>query len=46
MSDNIEQALIDAAWPYWECEGEIAKRFFAKADEADHVFYLRARNSR
>ena len=42
MSDNIEQALIDAAWPYWECEGEIARRFFAKADEADHVFYLRA----
>ena len=42
MSDNIEQALIDAAWPYWECEGEIARRFFAKADDADHVFYLRA----
>lgn len=42
MSDDIEQALIDAAWPYWECEGEIAGRFFARADEADHVFYLRA----
>lgn len=39
---NIEQALVDAAWPYWECEGEIAKRFFAKATDADHVFYLRA----
>lgn len=39
---NIEQALVDAAWPYWECEGEIAKRFFAKATDADHEFYLRA----
>lgn len=41
-NDRIEQALVDAAWPYWECEGEIAKRFFATATDDDHVFYLRA----
>lgn len=41
MSDT-EQELIDAAWPYWECEAEIAKRFFAKATDDDHVYYLRA----
>ena len=39
---DYEQHLIDAAWPYWECEAEIAKRFFAKATDEDHVFYLRA----
>ncbi len=42
MTDDTEQALVDAAWPYWECEGEIAKRFFAKATDEDHLFYLRA----
>ena len=41
MSD-IEQQLIDTAWPYWECEAEIAKRFYAKATDEDHIFYLRA----
>ncbi len=41
MSD-IEQVLIDTAWPYWECEAEIAKRFYAKATNEDHIFYLRA----
>ncbi len=40
--EDIEQDLIDAAWPYWECEAEIAKRFFAKASDDDHIFYLRA----
>ena len=34
--------MIDAAWPYWEAEAEIAKRFYAKATPEDHVFYLRA----
>ena len=34
--------LIDVAWPYWECEAEIARRFFAKATDEDHIFYLRA----
>lgn len=37
-----EQALADAAWPYWEAEAEIAKRFFATASDDDHIFYLRA----
>ncbi|MDP6388765.1 MAG: hypothetical protein QF654_02585 [Alphaproteobacteria bacterium] len=39
---DYEQQLVDAAWPYWEAEAEIAKRFFAKASDEDHVFYLRA----
>ena len=39
---DIERALIEAAWPYWEAEAEIAKRFFAKASAEDHLFYLRA----
>ncbi len=37
-----EQALIDAAYPYWETEAEIARRFYAKATDEDHIFYLRA----
>lgn len=39
---DFEQQLLDAAWPYWECEAEIAKRFYAKASDDDHIFYLRA----
>ena len=42
MADATEQALVDAAWPYWECEGEIAKRYFETATDEDHAFYLRA----
>lgn len=42
MTDTTEQALVGVAWPYWECEGEIAKRFFENATDDDHVFYLRA----
>jgi hypothetical protein len=41
MTDT-EQQLINAAWPYWEAEAEIAKRFYAQASPEDHVFYLRA----
>lgn len=41
MTDH-EQRMIDAAWPYWEAEAEIAARFFATAAPEDHVFYLRA----
>ena len=37
-----EHALLAAAWPYWEAEGEIARRFYAVAGEDDHVFYLKA----
>ena len=40
--NDIEQQLVDTAWPYWEAEGEIARRFFEKASDDDHVFYLRA----
>jgi hypothetical protein len=39
---EIKKTLIDTAYPYWEAEGEIARRFFAKASKDDHVFYLRA----
>ena len=39
---EIKKTLVDTANPYWEAEGEIAKRFFAKATKDDHVFYLRA----
>ena len=39
---DIEQDLIDTAWPYWETEAEIAKRFYAKATNEDQIFYLRA----
>jgi hypothetical protein len=39
---DIERKLSDTAWPYWEAEGEIAKRFYAKASPDDHAFYLRA----
>ena len=39
---HYEQELIYTAWPYWECKAEIAKRFYAKASDEDHIFYLRA----
>ncbi len=39
---ETERALLAAAWPYWEAEGEIARRFYAAASEDDHIFYLRA----
>ncbi len=39
---DIEHRLLAAAWPYWEAEGEIARRFFAKASPQDHIFYLKA----
>lgn len=39
---EIKKVLIDTAYPYWEAEGEIARRFFAKASKDDHAFYLRA----
>jgi hypothetical protein len=39
---EIKKILIDTAYPYWEAEGEIARRFYAKAIRDDHIFYLRA----
>jgi len=40
--DAVVEQVIAAATPYWEAEGEIARRFFARAKPEDHVFYLRA----
>tara|TARA_B100000686_G_scaffold224477_1_gene231614 strand:- start:86 stop:814 length:729 start_codon:yes stop_codon:yes gene_type:complete len=40
--EHIEKQLIGTAWPFWECEGEIAKRYFKTATKEDHIFYLRA----
>jgi hypothetical protein len=43
MAASYAQTLIDAALPYWEAEGEIAKRFFAARPSAgDHVYWLKA----
>ena len=39
---DTEHTLLAAAWPYWEAEGEIARRFYAGASKDDHIFYLRA----
>ncbi len=39
---RIKRTLIDTAYPYWEAEAEIAKRFYRKATRDDHAFYLRA----
>lgn len=39
---DVETRLLAAAWPWWEAEAAIARRFFAKASPEDHVFYLRA----
>ena len=38
----IKRTLIDTAYPYWEAEGEIAKRFYRNATKAGHIHYLRA----
>jgi hypothetical protein len=43
MSSPHAQRLIDAALPYWEAEGEIAKRFFAaKPSREDQIYWLKA----
>jgi hypothetical protein len=43
MSSPHAQRLIDAALPYWEAEGEIARRFFAsKPSHADQIYWLKA----
>ena len=41
MTDHAK-AIIATAQPYWDAEAEIARRFYATAKPADHVFYLRA----
>jgi hypothetical protein len=43
MSSPYAQRLIDAALPYWEAEGEIAKRFFAsKPSHENQIYWLKA----
>lgn len=43
VSSPHVQTLIDAALPYWEAEGEIARRFFAgKPSREDHIYWLKA----
>jgi hypothetical protein len=43
MTGPHTQTLIDAALPYWEAEGEIAKRFFAaKPSREDQIYWLKA----
>lgn len=40
---NYEKELISVAYPYWEAEAEIVKRFFRKSpSKEDHVFWLKA----
>lgn len=42
MTDHT-RTLIGAAWPYWEAEAEIARRFFdGKPNRDDHIFWLKA----
>jgi hypothetical protein len=43
MAASHVQTLIDAALPYWEAEGEIARRFFASNPSADdQIYWLKA----
>ena len=40
---QTEQYLIDVAYPYWEAEAEIAKRFFrGKPTREQHIYWLKA----
>jgi hypothetical protein len=40
---DTEKALIDIAYPYWETEAEIARRFFRRGPtKAEHTFWLKA----
>lgn len=42
-SEDIVRALVNVALPYWEAEGEIARRFFAgRPGREAHLFWLRA----
>ena len=38
----IKKKLLDTAYPYWEAEAEIARRFFRTATKEGHIHYLRA----
>ncbi len=40
---QTEQYLIDVAYPFWETEAEIAKRFFrGKPTREQHIYWLKA----
>src|SRR5690349_6478769 len=40
---DVVASLVNAALPYWEAEGEIARAFFAsKPGREDHLYWLRA----
>ena len=40
---DVEQALIETALPYWEAEAAIVRRFFqSKPTREDHIFWLKA----
>lgn len=40
---DVEQALIGTALPYWEAEALIVRRFFkSKPTREDHIFWLKA----
>ena len=41
MATKMQQ-LINTAKPFWDAEGEIARRFYKTAKSKDHAFYLRA----
>jgi len=41
--NQTEKALIDIAYPYWELEAEIARRFFrSQPSKEKHTFWLKA----
>ena len=41
--NETEKYLIDVAWPYWETEAEIARRFFRSHPTRDqHIYWLKA----
>ncbi|HEU4339960.1 MAG TPA: hypothetical protein VFU31_00165, partial [Candidatus Binatia bacterium] len=41
--NEVEQALIDTALPYWEAEATIVRRFFRSTPtREDHIFWLKA----
>ena len=40
---KYEEELVAVAYPYWEAEAEIVKRFFKrKPGREDHIFWLKA----
>jgi hypothetical protein len=42
----IKKVRLDTAYPYWDAETVIAKRFYATATREGHIHYLRAQLSK